>query len=215
MTRISRPAPLAWGFDRSSHVFTFRYRTARAAGGGFFPAGSVTEIAVPALVFPHGYSMRVRGGAIVSRTGAPTVLIAACPAAKSITVTVAPGSARFAGCRASLQLRVRPHVARVGHATTYRFTVTARLGSYTASVPGARWGLFEDSPEKLRRDIQSKRVAREREDSIKLLAEARKLYGQGNYHEAKRLADPLQQGDQVAGVQLRLPREAAQVAKQH
>src|SRR5947209_4402963 len=129
--------PLAWGFDRSSHVFTFRYRTARAAGGGFFPAGSVTEIAVPALVFPHGYSMRVRGGAIVSRTGAPTVLIAACPGAKSITVTVAPGSARFAGCRASLQLRVRPHVARVGHATAYRFTVTARLGSYTASVPGA------------------------------------------------------------------------------
>ncbi len=53
---------------------------------------------------------------------------------------------------------------------------------------GTRWGLFEDTPEKFRRDIQRQRQTTEREDSFKVLAEARKLFTQGNYAEAERKA---------------------------
>jgi type II secretory pathway component GspD/PulD (secretin) len=47
------------------------------------------------------------------------------------------------------------------------------------------WGLFEDSPEKLHQDIQKARGRRDREESVTLLADARKLFTQGQYQEAK------------------------------
>jgi type II secretory pathway component GspD/PulD (secretin) len=40
----------------------------------------------------------------------------------------------------------------------------------------SRWGLFEDSPEKLRLDIQKTRARRDQEEAGRLLAEARKLF---------------------------------------
>jgi type II secretory pathway component GspD/PulD (secretin) len=57
-----------------------------------------------------------------------------------------------------------------------------------AAAKGARWGLFEDTPEKLHIDIQKARTRRDREESVRLLAEARKLYGKGQFKEAKTLA---------------------------
>jgi type II secretory pathway component GspD/PulD (secretin)/tetratricopeptide (TPR) repeat protein len=59
----------------------------------------------------------------------------------------------------------------------------------SASVPAARWGLFEDSPSKLRNDIQRARARQDRAESAKLLAEARQLFKQGELEEAKALAE--------------------------
>ncbi len=50
------------------------------------------------------------------------------------------------------------------------------------------WGLFEDTPEKLRQDIEKARVKRDREESFKVLADARRLYEEGKYDEASRSA---------------------------
>ena len=50
------------------------------------------------------------------------------------------------------------------------------------------WGLFEDSPEKLRQDIDKARVKRDREESVKVLADARRLYEEGKYDEASKTA---------------------------
>lgn len=69
-----------------------------------------------------------------------------------------------------------------------KFDDADNLCVQAGKVAGARWGLFEDSPDKVRRDIQKQRAVRDRDESAKLLAEARKLQSQGNYLEAKRLA---------------------------
>lgn len=57
-----------------------------------------------------------------------------------------------------------------------------------ANSAGARWGLFEDSPDKLLGEIQTARTKRDKEESFKVLAEARKLFEQGNYEDAERKA---------------------------
>ncbi len=57
-----------------------------------------------------------------------------------------------------------------------------------AAVRNAHWGLFEDSPEKLRSDVQRTRAAHNREESDRLLIEAHKLFAQGNIDEAKKKA---------------------------
>jgi type II secretory pathway component GspD/PulD (secretin)/tetratricopeptide (TPR) repeat protein len=57
-----------------------------------------------------------------------------------------------------------------------------------ANSAGARWGLFEDSPDKLLGEIQTARGKRDKEESVKVLADARKLFEQGDYDEAERKA---------------------------
>jgi endoglycosylceramidase len=91
--------PVSWRFDRSTRKFTFRYRNARASGRGAFGPGAVTEVAVPALVYAHGYAVRATVAAIVSKAGARVLRIASCPHAKRISVTVTRGSRRSASCR--------------------------------------------------------------------------------------------------------------------
>lgn len=54
-----------------------------------------------------------------------------------------------------------------------------------AGMPGMKWGLFEDNPDKVRGDIQRIKTKRDREEASRLLTEARTLYQAGNYHEAK------------------------------
>ena len=51
-----------------------------------------------------------------------------------------------------------------------------------------QWGLFEDSPEKLLQEVRKARLKREQEESVTILAEARKLYEQGKLDEAERQA---------------------------
>ncbi len=61
------------------------------------------------------------------------------------------------------------------------------LGQLRA-IPGLTWGLFEDSPERLRQDLDFARQKHDLEESDKALADARKLLKQGSYDEAERAA---------------------------
>jgi Flp pilus assembly secretin CpaC len=68
-----------------------------------------------------------------------------------------------------------------------------KLCNQASAVPNVRWGLFEDSPEKLHRDIQAARAVNNRQESVKLLTEARKLYETGQLDQAKKKAWTAQQ----------------------
>ena len=68
-----------------------------------------------------------------------------------------------------------------------------RLMLRAKAAPGAKWGLFEDSPEKLRGEIEKAQAKKDREESAKILAEARKLYDDGDYDAATKAAYRAQQ----------------------
>ena len=55
--------------------------------------------------------------------------------------------------------------------------------AFTAQPKG--WGLFEDSPEKLHAEIQKARGKRDRDEAVRLMSDARKLFAAGNLKEAK------------------------------
>ena len=57
-----------------------------------------------------------------------------------------------------------------------------------ASNPKAKWGLFEDNPTKLLDEISKARKVRDKEQSGKVLVDARKLYEQGKYSDARNMA---------------------------
>jgi type II secretory pathway component GspD/PulD (secretin) len=64
----------------------------------------------------------------------------------------------------------------------------ARQLAQKAGSQPTRWGLFEDTPEKVLDDIQKARVKRDQEESVKVLVEARKQFDGGNLDEAQKLA---------------------------
>jgi len=97
--------PLSWGFDPTSRVFKFRFTTARASGRGRFRPGAVTEISTPKLVYGGHYAVRVKGGAIVSRRGAPVLEIASCRHARTMSVTVSASGRDHESCRPPLRAR--------------------------------------------------------------------------------------------------------------
>lgn len=82
--------PVSWGFDRAAATFRLRYSTARASRHGRFHLGAVTEVSVPRLLYPHGYTVHVRGGRVSSRRDARLLLIAQRRGAAVVTVTVTP-----------------------------------------------------------------------------------------------------------------------------
>ena len=82
--------PQRWSFDPSAHRFTLSYSTARADGGGAFPAGALSEIYLPLRHYPHGYQVSVTGGTVASAAGASVLQIASLPEAQSVQVTVTP-----------------------------------------------------------------------------------------------------------------------------
>ncbi len=92
--------PTAWNFTRASRTFRLTYSTGRAGRPSRFGAGSVSEIATPALVYAGRYSVSVSGGVPLSRRGASTLRVASCRGARTVTVTVAPGSGRHGSCTA-------------------------------------------------------------------------------------------------------------------
>src|ERR1700722_14842254 len=69
-----------------------------------------------------------------------------------------------------------------------QFDEAQRLISRVAAAQPSGWGLFEDSPEKLQRELIKVRTRKDREKSLKLMVEARKLFNAGQYKEAKKLA---------------------------
>jgi type II secretory pathway component GspD/PulD (secretin) len=60
---------------------------------------------------------------------------------------------------------------------------SAALKAKTASA-GIKWGLFEDSPENLMKDIDKARVKRDQDESIKVMADARKMMEKGDLDDA-------------------------------
>jgi endoglycosylceramidase len=91
--------PRSWRFTRSTRTLTLHYSTARAGGSRRFKAGSLTEIAAPALVYRGHYAARVIGGVPVSKPGAATLQIASCPGARSVSVRLAPKGPSRGACR--------------------------------------------------------------------------------------------------------------------
>lgn len=143
LAALARPYPKAvagtpdsWSFNRATTTFRLVYSTARVTHGSF-PAGSVTEISTPRLVFPHGYRAQVSGGVVVSRPRAAQLVIASCPTARTIRVSVAAGVRRSGSCRLRLRLSVRSQMIRRAHRIRLRFHVTAAIGSFTMPVQGA------------------------------------------------------------------------------
>jgi endoglycosylceramidase len=91
--------PLSWSYARSTRTFRLRYSTARAGGRSRYHAGSVTEIAAPALVYGTRYSVRVTGGAVASSRGASTLRIVSCRGARNVSVTLAPHGRSRGSCQ--------------------------------------------------------------------------------------------------------------------
>jgi endoglycosylceramidase len=88
--------PGDYGYDPSTGTFTLTYSTERASGTAAFPAGSVTDISVPATAYPSGYAVNVTGGTATGTGGILTV--ASCPGTTSVQVTVRPGSGTTSTC---------------------------------------------------------------------------------------------------------------------
>jgi endoglycosylceramidase len=86
--QLTSGTPSSWHFDSSTKTFTFTYSTRRADGTGAFPAGAETDIAVPAISYPSGYTTTVTGGAVSSAANAPILRVAANAA--DVTVVVSP-----------------------------------------------------------------------------------------------------------------------------
>jgi endoglycosylceramidase len=84
--QIVAGTPVAWSF--TGGVFRLTYSTARADGRGSFGAGAPTEIAVPAIQFPHGYRVTVTGASVSSAPDAPQLLLRASAGVTSVQVTV-------------------------------------------------------------------------------------------------------------------------------
>lgn len=63
-----------------------------------------------------------------------------------------------------------------------------KFAQQAKSVPNVKWGLFETTPDKLLDEVQKARTARDQAESTKMLANARKLYEQGKYDDAEKMA---------------------------
>jgi Flp pilus assembly secretin CpaC len=66
-----------------------------------------------------------------------------------------------------------------------QFDEAEMLCARAAAVKSAGWRLFEDSPDRVRADLQEQRVRKNREHAAALMVEARKFFGAGNFEEAK------------------------------
>lgn len=82
--RATAGDPLELSFDSTTAVFSYRY-TARCTAGP-------TEIYVPALHYPNGYTVEVTGAEVVSEPDAALLLLENLPEATEVTVSVAPRS---------------------------------------------------------------------------------------------------------------------------
>ncbi|HET9875937.1 MAG TPA: cellulase family glycosylhydrolase [Mycobacterium sp.] len=70
--------PNSWSFDDGT--LHFSYSTEMASGQASFPAGSQTEISVPAIEYPNGYHIDVTGGHVVHTADTSVLVIASDPA---------------------------------------------------------------------------------------------------------------------------------------
>ncbi len=81
--------PVAWHFDRKTRVFWLTY-TPKRPSGGRFAEGAPTEVAVPELAYPGGYSVSLNGATVTSAADAPVLVLAQHGKPEAISVTVSP-----------------------------------------------------------------------------------------------------------------------------
>jgi len=91
--------PRGWSFNPSSKAFSFSYSTQRAGGAGRFPTGAETDVAVPAVQYPQGYGVSVKGAQVASAPGARTLRLAQCAGARRVSVAVSPGTGVSSSCQ--------------------------------------------------------------------------------------------------------------------
>jgi endoglycosylceramidase len=82
--------PLESNFSESTLTLTFTYSPEAVSGKGAFPAGSITELNIPAVQYPNGYSVQVEGAHVVSGQGADVLRLRSCGTG-DVEVTVTPG----------------------------------------------------------------------------------------------------------------------------
>ncbi|HEY1379292.1 MAG TPA: hypothetical protein VGF55_20990 [Gemmataceae bacterium] len=63
-----------------------------------------------------------------------------------------------------------------------------KLAQQAKTAPNFKWGLFDETPEKLLDEIKKTRDARDRAESAKVMTEARRMFDQGKYDDAEKLA---------------------------
>jgi type II secretory pathway component GspD/PulD (secretin) len=69
-----------------------------------------------------------------------------------------------------------------------RLDDAAALAQKARTAQGVSWGLFDDTPDSLSRDVDSARGRRDRAEAARLLAEGRKLHEKGDHEGAIKLA---------------------------
>lgn len=85
---LTSGVPQGWSFEEAERTFRYSYSTTRAAGGGAWPADSVTEIRVPARAYPNGYHANITGGHALTSPGAAVLQVAANPGVDQVTVEI-------------------------------------------------------------------------------------------------------------------------------
>jgi endoglycosylceramidase len=108
--------PTSFSYDPATDVFRLSYTTARASGRGRFPPRSETDVYVPSLHYPNGYSVTLSGAARISRRGAATLRLLSCPAARRVTVRVAAHGHSRDGCASRRSATARRRRSRRGGA---------------------------------------------------------------------------------------------------
>jgi hypothetical protein len=85
--RATAGTPTSWSWDASANTLRFAYSTSTPTGA-VAPAAP-TEVYVPALHFPAGYSVRAEGAVVASAANAGLLRLCNLPGARSVSVLIA------------------------------------------------------------------------------------------------------------------------------
>jgi endoglycosylceramidase len=80
--------PRDWSF--ASGMFRLRYSTERADRQGRFGPGAQTFVSVPAIEYPNGYQVTIKGGQVVSAPNSPVLIVVADTGADGVDLAVSP-----------------------------------------------------------------------------------------------------------------------------
>jgi endoglycosylceramidase len=117
--------PRSYFFDRSTRTFTLSYSTARAGGAERFAAGSTTDVFVPGLHYPNGYSVTVHGARVASPARSRVLKLRSLPGADDVHVHIRPGPGAFP--RVTPPRFTARATPRRDRRRPYRVTVTGAL----------------------------------------------------------------------------------------
>ena len=78
-------------FDESTRTYRYLYSTSAVGAGKAFGPGSETELIIPSIQYPTGYTVSVTGARVVSTPGARVLRLKLCSGAQTVEVHVSPG----------------------------------------------------------------------------------------------------------------------------